>query len=254
MRPPSPIPHRTIWAMLCRLVALVAVALAGFGMPVRAELPQTTVEVIGDSQAQGLAGALQRMFLRNPQFRVVDRSKISTGITVRSAYDWPRAARTLAAQHNVDLVVMMFGANDRPTIRRGNTIDATLSTEFEQTYGERVHEIIRAFRDAGIEVIWVGHPVVRDNVFTEDMAFLNHIFQRATADEGARWVPTWDMFTTPDGGYTAYGKGPDGMNQRLRADDGVHFTAAGYDAVASRLEPLITARRAELTVGPAAGR
>jgi hypothetical protein len=235
--------------ILRRLFVVVAVAALGLAAPTCAEAGQTTIEVIGDSQAQGLAGALERLFLRNPDFRVLDRSKISTGIIVRSGYDWPQVARTLASTHNADLVVMMFGANDRPPIRRGVEVSSTLRDEFRQTYGGRVHEIIHAFRDAGVPVIWVGHPVVRDNVFTEDMQLLNAIYRAVAADEGARWLPTWDMFTTPDGGFTPYGKGIDGMTQRLRADDGVHFTPAGYDVVATRLEPLIEAQRAKLASG-----
>src|SRR5579884_3705473 len=175
------------------LLVLGAVLLAfGPAPPAAAEPHQVVVEVIGDSQAQGLAGALQR---------------------------------------------------------RNGRVDPALREEYRQLYDRRVREIIRAFRDAGIEVIWVGHPVVRDNVYTEDMDFLNHIFAAAAAEEGARFVTTWDLFTTLDGGYTAYGKGVDGMTQRLRADDGVHFTAAGYDLVASRVEPLIEERRAMLDPG-----
>jgi hypothetical protein len=233
------------------VVAAIVLAVLGFGHPARAESPPTTVEVVGDSQAQGLAGALERLFLRSPQFHVLDRSKISTGISLHAGFDWPQQAKTLAAAHNADVVVIMFGANDRPTIRRGLEVDPTLRDEFRQTYGERAREIIRAFRGTGSEVIWVGHPVVRDNVYTEDMQLLNAIYKSAAADEGARWVPTWAMFTTPDGGFTPYGKGIDGMTQRLRADDGVHFTPAGYDVVATRLEPLIEERRAKVALGSA---
>lgn len=242
-----PSPGATV--LLLRLFAAVVVAALGLAASARAEAGQTTIEVIGDSQAQGLAGALERLFLRDPRCRVLDRSKISTGIITRSGYDWPQVARTLAAAHNADLVIMMFGANDRPPIRRGVDVDPTLSAEFRRNYAERVHEIIDAFRDAGVPVIWVGHPVVRDNVFTEDMQLLNEIYRAAATDEGARWLPTWDMFTTADGGFTPYGKGTDGMTQRLRADDGVHFTPAGYDVVATRLEPLIEAQRAKLASG-----
>lgn len=234
------------WVAITLLLAMV-----GLAPPVRAESAATTVEVIGDSQAQGLAGALERLFLRKPEFRVLDHSKISTGVLVRGSYDWPQEAKMLAAAHKADVVVIMFGANDRPTIRHGLEVDPTLRDEFRQTYGERVREIIKAFRDAGAEVIWVGHPVVRDNVYTEDMQFLNSIYKSAADDEGARWVPTWSLFTTPDGGFTPYGKGIDGMTQRLRADDGVHFTPAGYDVVATRLEPLIEERRAKVALGSA---
>ncbi len=243
---------RRLFPLAHWLAAAIVLAAAGFGLPARAESPPTTVEVVGDSQAQGLAGALERMFLRTPQFRVLDRSKISTGVSPHASYDWPQAAKTLAAAHNADVVVIMFGANDRPTIRRGIEVDPSLRDQFRQAYGERVREIIRAFHETGSEVIWVGHPVVRDNVYTEDMQLLNSIYKSAADDEGARWVPTWSLFTTPDGGFTPYGKGVDGMTQRLRADDGVHFTPAGYDVVATRLEPLIEERRAKLALGSAA--
>jgi hypothetical protein len=236
---------------LWRLIVLSLAAILGLGAAARADTPRTTIEVIGDSQAQGLAAALQRKFMTNRQVRVLDRSKISTGLAFRGGYDWPSEARALAAEKTADIVIVMFGANDRPPIRRGGEVDGALRDEFQKVYSDRVHAIIRPFRDAGIAVIWVGHPVVRDNVYTEDMAFLNRIYQTAANDEGARWLPTWDLFSTPDGGYTAYGKGADGLTQRMRADDGVHFTPAGYDFVANRLEPLIAARRAELTVGSA---
>jgi uncharacterized protein len=148
----------------------------------------------------------------------------------------------------------MFGANDRPPIRRHGVADLALLAQFQKFYAERVREIIRTFRAAGDEVIWVGHPVVRNHDYAEDMAYLDLIFASVAAEEGARWVPTWDLFTTPQGGYTPYGKGIDGMTQRLRADDGVHLTPAGYDVLAERLDKLIVARHAELTVGSVAGR
>ena len=233
------------------VVAAIILAVVGLGLPARAESPPTTVEVVGDSQAQGLAGALERLFLRDPQFHVLDRSKISTGVSLHGGFDWAQRAKNLAAA-KADIVVIMFGANDRPTIRRGIEVDPALRDEFRQSYGERVRTIIHAFHETGSEVIWVGHPVVRDNVYTEDMQLLNSIYKAAAADEGARWVPTWSMFTTPDGGFTPYGKGVDGMTQRLRADDGVHFTPAGYDVVAARLEPLIEERRAKVALGSAA--
>lgn len=236
-------PPRFLFSLGHWAAAVLVLGVVGLGLPARAESPPTTVEVVGDSQAQGLAGALERLFLRSPQFHVLDRSKISTGISVHAGFDWPQQAKTLAAARNADIVVIMFGANDRPTIRRGIEVDPTLRDEFRQSYDERVRE-----------VIWVGHPVVRDNVYTEDMQFLNSIYKSAADAEGARWVATWGMFTTPDGGFTPYGKGVDGMTQRLRADDGVHFTPAGYDVVAARIEPLIEERRAKVALGSAAAR
>ena len=33
----------------------------------------------------------------------------------------------------------------------------------------------------------------------------------------------------------AYGKDRDGVTQRLRNDDGIHFTAAGYELIADKI-------------------
>lgn len=234
--------------------ALALASLTTVAGPARAQPARTTVEVIGDSQAQGLAGALQRRFLRDRQIRVLDRARIATGLAYRASYDWTRAASALAGEHNAAIVIVMFGANDRPPIRREGAVDPALRAQFEALYSERVRQIIRSFKGAGAEVIWVGHPIVRNDAYSEDMAFLNHIFSTVAGEEGAHWVPTWELFTTADGAYSAYGPGVDGMTQRLRADDGVHLTPAGYDVVAARLGPLIGTRQAALAVGSAATR
>jgi len=43
------------------------------------------------------------------------------------------------------------------------------------------------------------------------------------------------LFIDADGNYAAYGKGLDDQTTRLRADDGVHLTGAGYDVLAKAL-------------------
>ncbi|MBV9863405.1 MAG: DUF459 domain-containing protein [Alphaproteobacteria bacterium] len=210
--------------------------------------PSGTVVVIGDSQAQGVAGALQRLYLRDPRYRIVDRSKIGTGIVTRAGYDWPAVAREIAAAHRGEIAIVMFGANDRPPFHV-DRVEPALIDQFRKLYGKRVREIIRALRDAAIDVIWLGHPIVRDSNYTADMAFLNGIYEQAASEEGARWLPLWDLVADASGGYTAFGKSEDGESRRMRADDGVHFTAAGYDLVASRLRPLIEAHHAMLSSG-----
>lgn len=88
-------------------------------------------------------------------------------------------------------------------------------------------------------VIWIGHPIVRDPVYAEDMALLNRLYAEEAVQEGAEWFPSWSLFTDADGNYAPYGKGVDGQTTRLRADDGVHLTGAGYDVLARALLPVI---------------
>jgi hypothetical protein len=45
----------------------------------------------------------------------------------------------------------------------------------------------------------------------------------------------WSAFADDQGRYAAYGKDRGGVTQRMRADDGIHFTAPGYELIAEKL-------------------
>ncbi len=192
--------------------ALAIAATLSTAAPARAQPEPQRILVFGDSQAQGLAGGIQRQF---------------------------RGDRDIADSDHADVAVALFGANDRPPVRINGQVDATLFQRFAETYGNRVAEIARDFKDAGVPLIWVGHPIVRDPAYAEDMASLNAIFAERAQAADAVFVSTWDTFKGRDGGFDAFGRGADGQTARLRADDGIHMTPAGYDVITAMLLPYI---------------
>jgi hypothetical protein len=194
------------------------------------------IAVVGDSQAQGLAAGLQRLYRQDPRFRVLDYARISTGLIRLSFFDWPAYAQQIAPGLHASAAVVMFGANDRPSVRVRGEVDDRLLENFTALYGGRARTIIRAFHAAGTRVVWVGHPVVRGEDYAADMAIINHICQQACIAEGADFVSLWERFADPAGQYTAYGPGPDGQTTRLRRDDGVHLTMAGYELAAQQIQ------------------
>ncbi|MBE7730660.1 DUF459 domain-containing protein [Komagataeibacter sp. FXV3] len=194
--------------------------------------------MIGDSQAQGLAGGLRWLYRTNRNMRVLDHSKISTGLVSVSFFNWPDEVHKLAATEHADVAVVMFGANDRPPVRVHGVVDPAQLANFTKIYSARVRDIMTTLKNAHIPVIWVGHPMVRDEEFSADMATLNTIFQDQAAGNGAQFVPLWTAFSD-NGHFSAYGEGVDGSKVRLRADDGVHLTPSGYQKAAKILEPLI---------------
>jgi hypothetical protein len=221
-------------ALAALLIALPAVAQPSTA---RAEAPD--ILVVGDSQAQGIAGALQRRYLRSKDFHVIDKSKIGTGLNSRSTYDWDAAVAQLATTEHASVAIVMFGANDRPPVRVKGAIDPALSEKFGKAYSARVEKIVKSLRDAKINVVWLGDPIVKDADYTADMRMLNQVMEPAAEKEGAQWVSLWDLAVGDDGTYNAYGKALDGQTKRLRADDGVHFTPTGYDLIAARLDPIL---------------
>ena len=227
--------------------------LAAVLAPVRAraeDVPERIL-VFGDSQAQGLAGGVLRLYRADRDRRVLDRSKISTGLTTRSSTDWPAQARVLAGNEHADVAVAMFGANDRPTIRRGGVVDPNLLERFTDMYTPRVRSVADSFKQAGVPLVWVGHPIVKDPVYSEDMQLLNTIYAEQATAAGATFLPTWDVFKGPDGGFSLYGAGVDGQRTRVRADDGVHMTPPGYDVLTAMLVPSFDAHRPGARPAPA---
>ncbi len=199
--------------------------------------------VVGDSQAQGLAGGLRALFRRDRSRRILDNSRISTGLLSRPDYDWPQEIVGIAASEHADVAVVMFGANDRPNRRTDLPANAGYAASFRQAYTKHARAIVDALNAAHTPVIWVGHPITRDPGFASDMVFLNGIYAQVAHDSGATFMPTWDAFLGPDGKYIAYGPSIDGLTTRLRADDGVHFTPSGYAVVAKMLVPLLDQHR-----------
>ena len=178
---------------------------------------------------------------------------IATGLMPRPNYDWPVEIPKLAASEHADVAVAMFGANDRPLVRTKGEIDPAKRAAFVADYGAKVETIVKALRAAGMGVVWVGHPIVRDATFAQDMKLLDEIYESAATEAGADYVSSWPLFVDASGNYTAFGPGPDGDTTRLRADDGVHLTPAGYDMLARLVEPHLH-RPEPAAIGPTATR
>ena len=91
-----------------------------------------------------------------------------------------------------------------------------------------------------LTIIWVSDPICKASNYNADMAYLNMIYRQAVADVGATFLDITGVITDADGAYTAYGPTLDGPVARLRLDDGIHFTASGYDILAARILPTVT--------------
>ena len=100
-------------------ICLVIVALCG-GL-CAAEVPERlTIVVFGDSQAQGVAGGLQRNLIDDSRFKVLNRTHPGAAF-VHDETEWIAPIRKFLSQEKADIAVVMFGANDRLDIRDGHS-------------------------------------------------------------------------------------------------------------------------------------
>jgi uncharacterized protein len=241
-----------VYGRLCgagRLIgrSAVLVLLFGlFGTPARAEEPadRVTIAVFGDSQAQGLAGGLQRILIEDPRYRVINRTHPGAAL-VHGGGEWLGPVERFASREKADIAVVMFGANDRLDMRDENGAYLHFrKDDWREAYAARADKILTLLTTAGVKVIWCGNPIARNAAYSADMSYINDIYAEETARFGAQFVPLWTVIVDDQGGYAAYGKDRDGATQRLRADDGIHFTAAGYELIAEKIVGLFSAAAA----------
>ena len=198
-----------------------------------------TIVVFGDSQAQGVAGGLQRVLLEDPRFRVLNRTHPGAAL-VHGENEWLGKVRQFVTQEKADIAIVMFGANDRLDMRDDDGSYLRFKTdEWRDAYAKRIDKILSALTSGGMRVMWCGNPIARSGVYSADMSYINDIYADETLRFGAQFLPLWTAVVDDQGKYTAYGRDRDGVTQRLRNDDGIHFTSAGYALIADKIVSLL---------------
>lgn len=192
------------------------------------------VVILGDSLGDGLWAGLYRELKSDGRFNIVKRSKVSTGFVRRDYFDWNAEVENVLNEEQVDIAIIMIGTNDRQVIvddaGRRHRLRAP---GWEAAYKERIDRFTASLKDRGVLVYWVGLPVMRSPRFGGDMRYFNGIFAERAQANGVPFIPTWEELADSAGAYTAYGPDTSGRRRLLRADDGIHFTLAGYRVLAS---------------------
>jgi hypothetical protein len=229
-----------------RLVGRVAHLLWCIGVWAPASLAEeianrTTIVVFGDSQGAGLARGLQRILIEDRRYRVLNRTHAGAAL-VHAESEWFSAIQNFVAHEKADVAVAMFGANDRLDFKdAAGTSQHFHTDEWREAYAARIDQLLAAMTGAGLKVIWCGNPIARSGTYSADMSYINDIYAAEAAKFGAQFVPLWNAVADQDGHYAAFGKDRDGVTQRMRADDGIHFTTPGYELIAERILELIPA-------------
>lgn len=216
-------------ALLLALVCVSGTARAEDDASVR------RVVVFGDSQAQGIAGGLERVLIDDSRYKVLNRTHPGAAL-VHSQAEWLAPVKNFLDKDKADIAVVMFGANDRLDMRDEDGKYIHFHTdEWRDEYAKRVDKILTALTGGGLKIIWCGNPIARSAVYSADMSYINDIMAAEVSHYGGEFLPLWTVVADNQGQFTAYGPDRSGVTERLRNDDGIHFTAAGYELIAERV-------------------
>jgi uncharacterized protein len=230
--------RRVAFAVLLVIACDVGVASAQDDAAIR------RLVVFGDSQAQGIAGGLQRVLLDDPRYKVLNRSHPGAAL-VHSDTEWMAPIQSFLDKDKAEIAVVMFGANDRLDVRDENGKYVHFRTDdWRAVYAKRIDRILTALTGAGLKIVWCGNPIARSATYSADMSYINDIFADEVAHFGGSYLPLWTVIADDQGQFMAYGPDRNGVTERLRNDDGIHFTAAGYELIAERVISVLPSRQA----------
>ncbi len=191
------------------------------------------VVVVGDSLATGLGVSLERV-LKPSLVRVSRQGRISTGLARPDYFDWPAALTEIVDNFRPDLIVIMLGENDNQALRTASGREETPVGTFvwPQAYQQRVSDFMDLATSEGARVVWVGLPIVSDTGRWGIIERQNTVFEGAAKQvDNVAYLDTWDLFSAPGGGYTAYYRTGSSV-QLVRESDGLHFNSTGYELLA----------------------
>lgn len=193
------------------------------------------VVVLGDSLGDGLWAGIYHVLRKDKRFNVIKKSRVATGFSRHDYFDWNAAVRDIAGETRIDIAVVVMGTNDRQPIMLDGVRHALFDAGWREIYERRVDDFTATLKGTGAAIYWVQLPVMRSPRFGGDMERFNEIFEARASANSVAYVSMDGVATGADGGYTAYGPDRFGSTKLLRADDGIHFTMAGYELLGERV-------------------
>ena len=150
-------------------------------------------------------------------------TQLSSGLTRKDFLDWPQRLARLLTEDRPDVLVIMFGGNDYQDVIFNGQLLERPSQPWLDFYRTRVAEAMDLLNQPGLQVIWVGQPVMRSDFFSAGMAHLNEIYRSEAATRTSiAYFDTWNLFADQQGNYTDTIDGT-----LMRESDGIHLTTAG---------------------------
>lgn len=192
--------------------------------------------VIGDFVADGMSDGLRLAFAEVANVVVVSRTNGSSGLVRDDFYDWSAKAGPIIEELDPTIVVIMLGSNDRQEMRVNGKIAKVRSPEWVAEYTARVDKLIRTIGETNTPVMWAGSPPFRFRSMSADILAFNEIYRTQTEAAGGYFVDIWDGFVDEQGAFVTSGSDIKGQQVRLRAGDGINFTAAGKRKLAFYVE------------------
>ncbi len=204
--------------------ALIAITLT-HALPAQAR--PVSIALVGDSLANDLGNGMEDIFAGRRDVHVIKRTQFATGLVRTDYFNWDATVDNALKHGDANILVVVLGGNDHQPIRvNGKRLDP-LSNAWRAEYSRRVARFMKTVKQSRAKLYWVGLPDVRSEKLANGYRVMNRIFKQQAAKNGFTYIDIWNKFHTPHGAYSSFGKSLEGVNRRIRKEDGMHFTEPG---------------------------
>lgn len=191
-----------------------------------------TILVIGDFLGSGLAEGLNNQFAQEANFKIIDRTKGSSGFVREDVYEWDKELPGLVEAEKPVAIVVMMGSNDRQALRLEGESQPVGSEAWNKEYSARTSAFADALEASKVPYLWVGMPAFKSPKMTSDMLAFNDVYKAAAQASKGEFVDIWDGFVDENGSFVSTGPDVNGQPAKLRGADGINLTKAGKAKVA----------------------
>jgi hypothetical protein len=199
----------------------------------QAPVGHCTVLEIGDSLGNDIGWGLARHLAPATGVNLIQLDKSATGLANSSSYDWPAQLAADLHQYRPQLVVVCLGGNDEQGMEINGSAVHFPTPAWKSAYLARVRQLVSQATTSGAYVLWIGDPIMQQPSYSEGMQILNALYQQGVASESnATFLPTWSLFSNPQGAFQSSVM-VDGTRTTLRQADGIHYSFAGEDVIAT---------------------
>jgi uncharacterized protein len=241
--------HGLIGIISC--LSLLLSPVAGYAAPADAGA-KARIAFVGDSLAQQYWAGIFRLVGTNPCLKsnldLGRYAKPATGLANSDYFNWLREIGRVGEVYRPTLTVVSIGMNDRLPIVAPGVRVMRGTPAWADKYRQLIKEFIESAMANKTIVLFVGLPVMRQNLFNADMAEENKLYAEVVAKIGSprvRYVEPWKLNASGPDTFAAHGPDKNGKLVQIRASDGMHFATGGEDLLALYLLPKIVAALAE---------
>ncbi len=163
--------------------------------------------------------------LAGPHFVGHTESHPSTGLVRNDFYDWPAAARRIAAEHPTTVILLM-GGNDVQAIKlAGGGYSTPASPQWDTEYARRAGLVMTALRAGGVkQVYWLTMPTTTRPGMNPAVRAMGQAIHAAAKGRNGVTVYDADILLGANAGTPI-----------AHQPDGIHLSTRGSQMIANAL-------------------